>query len=198
MASKKTNVNVNRSQVIREFFEARPNSKAGEVITALSGKGVPVSADLVYAVKRKMRISKGRRKQTASSTASAATNGQAPNAAQPGVVAQRNGKPNKTEQVREYLEANPSATGTQAINALSRKGVRVTSSLVYSIKAKMKNRKGPAKQLGKRATTVTAKGAVASTSGSNDVASTVRKVKGLASEVGGLKKLMALVEALSE
>jgi hypothetical protein len=157
-----------------------------------------VSADLVYAVKRKMRIGKGRRKQTASSTASAATNGHVQTAAQTGVVAQRNGKPNKTEEVRDYLKANPSATAPQAITALAKKGTKVTPSLVYSVKAKMKSGKGPGKQHGKRAASVTSNGSVSSTSGSNDVASTVRKVKGLASEVGGLATLKALVEALSE
>ena len=89
MAGKKTNVNVNRSQAIRDFFEASPGSKARDVITSLSGKGVPVSADLVYAVKRKMRIGKSRRKQIAGSTASAATNGHTQTAAQTGVVARR-------------------------------------------------------------------------------------------------------------
>jgi hypothetical protein len=196
MAGRKSNVN--RSQVIREFFEARPKSKAGEVITALSGKGVTVSADLVYAVKRKMRISKGRRKQAASSTASAATNGHVQTAAQSGAVAQRNGKPNKSEQVRDYLETNPSATAPEAIAALAKMGTKVTSSLVYSVKAKMKASKGPGKQHGKRAASATAKSVVSSPSSSTDVVSTVRKVKSLASEVGGLKNLMALVEALSE
>ena len=62
----------------------------------------------------------------------------------------------------------------------------------------MKGRKGSGNQLSKSVASVTANGAVVSTSGSNDVLSTIRKVKGLASEVGGLKKLMALVEALSE
>ena len=196
MAGKKTNVNVNRSQAIRDFFKGSPNSKAREVIKGLSDKGIQVSEDLVYAVKRK--IGKGRRKQTAGGTASAATNGQAQNAAQTGAVAQRNGKPNKTEQVRDYLKANPSATALQAITALAKKGTKVTSSLVYSIKAKMKNRKGPGKQIGKSAASVTSNGAVSSTSSSNDLASTVRKVKSLANEVGGLATLKALVEALSE
>ena len=113
-------------------------------------------------------------------------------------MAQRNGKPNKTEQVRDYLEANPSATAPQAITALAKKGTKVTPSLVYSVKATMKSGKGPGKQHGKRAASVTAKGVVGSPSGSADVVSTVRKVKSLANEVGGLKSLMALVEALSE
>jgi hypothetical protein len=194
MAGKKSTVN--RSQAIRDFFKGSPNSKAREVIKGLSDKGIQVSEDLVYAVKRK--IGKGRRKQSASGTASAATNGQAQTTAQSGAVAQRNGKPNKTEQVRDFLKANPSATAPQAITALATKGTKVTSSLVYSVKATMKSGKGSAKQLGKRAASVTTNGAVASTSSSNDVASTVRKVKNLASEVGGLKQLMALVEALSE
>jgi hypothetical protein len=194
MAGKKSNVN--RSQVIREFFKGSPNSKAREVIKGLSDKGIQVSEDLVYAVKRK--IGKGRRKQTASSSAGAATNGHVQTAAQSGAMAQRNGKPNKTEQVRDYLEANPSATAPQAITALANKGTKVTSSLVYSVKATMKSGKGPGKQHGKSAASVTSKGAVSSPSGSNDLASTVRKVKSLANEVGGLPTLKALVEALSE
>jgi hypothetical protein len=196
MAGKKSTVN--RSQAIRDFWAVSPTSKAGEVIKALSGKGIPVSEDLVYAVKRKMRISKGRRKQTASSTASAATNGQAKNTAQTGAVARHNGKPNKSQAIRNYLEANPTATAAQVVTALSKKGVEVTPGLVYSIKTKIGSGKGSGKQLGKRAASVTAKGVVTSPSGSADVATTVRKVKSLASEVGGLATLKALVEALSE
>ena len=120
-----------------------------------------MSADLVYAVKRKMGSKKGRRKQTASSAASATTNGHVQTAAQTGVVAQRNGKPNKTEQVRDYLEANPGATAPQAITALAKKGTKVTPSLVYSVKAKLKSGKSSAKQIGKSATSVTTNGALA-------------------------------------
>ncbi len=195
MAGKKSTGN--RSQAIRDFWAVSPNSKAGEVITGLSKKGITVSADLVYAVKRKMGGKKGGRKQTATNAASVSSNGTGQTASSSSVVAQRNGKPNKSEQIRDYLEANPSATAPQAITALSKNGVQVTPSLVYSIKAKMGSGKSSGKQPSKSSPSATTNGAVASTSGSNDVVSIIRKVKGLASEVGGLKKLMALVEALS-
>ncbi len=87
---------------------------------------------------------------------------------------------------------------SSVVGALEQSGVKVASSLVYSIKAKMGKGKRPGRPRGKTKASATANGVVAPTSGSNDVASTVRKVKGLANEVGGLKKLMALVEALSE
>ncbi len=67
MAGKKSNVDVNRSQAIRDFFQGNPDSKAREVVKGLSNQGIQVSEDLVYAVKRK--LGKGRRKQMRRATA---------------------------------------------------------------------------------------------------------------------------------
>ncbi len=74
---------------------------------------------------------------------------------------------------------------------LADKGITVTTNQVYFIKGEMKGRK-------KKAQKVVAQVAVATDTTSGDAVKTILKVKGWATEVGGLKKLKALVDALSE
>ncbi len=199
MAGKQGDGTLNRSQAIRDFLVENPDSKAREVIQGLSGKGISVSEDLVYAVKRKMGKGKGRRKQTRRAAVGAASNGQTHTAAGDNTaVAEQTGKTNKSQLVRDYLEANRDIPASSVVGALAQRGVKVASSLVYSIKAKMGTGKRRGRPPGKRAVAAPVNGAAAPTASAHDIVSTIRKVKNLASEVGGLKKLMGLVEALSE
>jgi hypothetical protein len=62
----------------------------------------------------------------------------------------------------------------------------------------MTGRKSRRRRIRKNVEIVMANGAMASTTATSDVLATSKKVKGLATEVGGLRKLAALVEALSE
>jgi hypothetical protein len=71
----------NKSQSIREFLTANPESKAKEVVTALGKTGVKVNEGLVYAVKGSMKERKRRKKKVAkaamAATSTASSNGQA-------------------------------------------------------------------------------------------------------------------------
>ena len=98
---------------------------------------------------------------------------------------------NKSEKIREILKAHPEMRTNDIVSTLARQGANVTSTLVHFVKGKLKGRQA-------RKTQVRSDVAkVAETTNHADTVSIILKVKKLASEVGGLGKLKALVEALS-
>ena len=105
-------------------------------------------------------------------------------------MAKQNGV-NKSQAVRELLTKNPEMGAREVITALAAQGIKINPPLYYFVKGKMKGRKGRRRQ-GRK------KEVVAAPSVNGDALSTILKVKKLAAEVGGLKKLKALVEALSD
>jgi hypothetical protein len=109
-------------------------------------------------------------------------------------MAKRNDEINKSEEIRQLLRTNPKAGAKEIVSTLGQRGIKVSENLFYYIKGQLKGRKSRKKKAQKVVTKVAeATGAVRS-----DVVATIMKVKGLASEVGGMKKLKALVEVLSE
>jgi hypothetical protein len=101
---------------------------------------------------------------------------------------------NKSEAIRQLLKASPELSAQEAVAALAAKGIEVSDNLVYFIKGKIKGRKGRKK----KAQQVVAKVAETNNVPKSDALATILKVKALATDVGGLKKLKALVEALSD
>jgi hypothetical protein len=99
---------------------------------------------------------------------------------------------NRSEEIRKLLTANPKITAKEVETALGEKGIKTSPNLFYLVKGHMKGRKAKKR----KAENAIAK--VASTTGTVDPLSAILKIKHLASEVGGLKKLRSLVEALSE
>jgi hypothetical protein len=99
---------------------------------------------------------------------------------------------NKSEEVRQMLKANPAITAKEVVAAMSAKGLKISDQVYYYVKGQMKGRKGKKKRAQKMIATV-----AASTGATrNDALATILKIKALANEVGGLKHLKALVEAL--
>ena len=98
---------------------------------------------------------------------------------------------NKSEEIRQLLRANPKIKAKEVVSTLAGRGIKVTDTLVYFIKGKLKGRRGRRKKAQQAVATAAA-------TGYSDPLTTIRKVKGWANEVGGLKKLKALVDALSE
>src|SRR5262249_2727105 len=94
---------------------------------------------------------------------------------------------NKSEAVREYFAKNPDTKVKDLVAALAATGVDVKPNLVYLIKGKLKGEKHRAR-------------AAAATPVANNgsALATIVKVKKVAGEVGGLRTLKALVDALSE
>ena len=93
--------------------------------------------------------------------------------------------------IRDVLQDNPKLTAKEVVATLAKKGLRVKEGLVYFVKGRMKGRKGRRKKAGQMVARVTA-------TGNSDPVATILKVKKWAEEVGGIKKMKALVDALSE
>jgi hypothetical protein len=77
---------------------------------------------------------------------------------------------------------------------LRAKGIKISDHLYYFVKGNLLGKQARKKQAGK----MVAKVAETTGTGNGDAVSTILKVKSLANQVGGLKRLRALVEALSE
>lgn len=94
---------------------------------------------------------------------------------------------NKSEEVRKLLGDNPALTAKEIRDTLAQRGIDVTGGLIYLVRGKMNAKKR--RQTRDKVTRVT--------SGQGDPVAIIHKVKALATELGGLKKLQALVEVLS-
>lgn len=93
---------------------------------------------------------------------------------------------NKSEEIRQMLRANPKVTVREVADALKAKGIKASDKLFYLVKHKMLNAKKTSKI---KATPTNAQ--------VSDALATLLKIKHLANQVGGLKKLKALVDAMS-
>ena len=103
-------------------------------------------------------------------------------------MAQPQAKVNKSEEIRTLLEDHPDAKAREVVDTLWHdKGIKVNSAQVYFIMGKLKGRK---EQAGKVVSEVP--------STSSDPLTTILKVKSWAAEVGGMDKLKAIVDELSE
>jgi hypothetical protein len=114
-------------------------------------------------------------------------------------MAKKTASLNKSEEIRELLKANPKMKAKEIVSTLSGKGVNVTEALVYFVKGKLRGRKVRKRRVNKKAAKVAEKVAkVGVTTNGTDTLSVILKVKKLASEVGGMGKLKAMVEALGQ
>ena len=108
-------------------------------------------------------------------------------------MAKRKNGVNKSEEIRQLLKANPKITAKE-VGPLWNKGIKASEKLYYLVKGKILGRQAHKNKARK----MVAKVAESTGTGSADALSTILKVKSWANEVGGMKKLRALVEALSE
>jgi hypothetical protein len=106
----------------------------------------------------------------------------------------RSGEVNKSAEIRKLLEKNPELKAGEVIELLGMKGIEIKPNLYYFIKGKMTGRKGRRKKVKQMVANVTA--TMGNSPKTGDVVATILKVKHLAAEVGGLKKLKVLIEAL--
>ena len=106
-------------------------------------------------------------------------------------MAKRKSGVNKSEEIRQLFRSNPEMSVKEVVSNLAGRGLKVTDNLVYFIKGKMKGRQGRHKKARQMVANVSA-------TGNTDPVKTILKVKAWANEVGGMKKLKALVDALSE
>src|SRR5690348_14105846 len=98
---------------------------------------------------------------------------------------------NKSEEIRQLFRSNPKMPVKEVVDTLAGRGIKVPDALVYYVKGHMKGKKSRRNKARQMVAKVAA-------TGNHDPVATILRVKGWASEVGGLKKLKALVDALSE
>lgn len=178
-----TKPEASKSEEIRKLLMANPSMSAGEVQTVLAKQGISVTGGLIYFVKGKMKGTKQRQGAKAKTAAVAKTGSTQKTDTQGSEV-------NKSNEVRELLAQNPKAPAKEIQETLAKRGINVSGNLIYLLKSKA----GAKRRRQKREKVAQ----VVSTSGHGDPVVTIRKVKALASDVGGMKKLTALLEALSE
>ena len=106
------------------------------------------------------------------------------------------GEVNKSQAIRDLLKENPKIKGKEAVAKLAANGIEVKNSLFYLVKGKISGGKTRRRKVQSNAVAV----AVASPAHPTpaDALATIRKVQALASDVGGLRTLKQLVDALSE
>lgn len=99
-------------------------------------------------------------------------------------------KVNKSQEVRKYLTANPKADSAAVIAAMGETGVKVSPTMVYYVRSKMKQvlRKEKRDRVA----------ASSRESGAINPVEVVLRVKDLAREVGGIAHLKQLVDLLAE
>jgi hypothetical protein len=98
---------------------------------------------------------------------------------------------NKSDEIRQLLKASPDMSVKDIVSTLAGRGIKVGDNLVYFVKGKMKGRQARRKKGRQMVANVAA-------TGDSDPVKTILKVKAWANEVGGMNKLKALVDALSE
>ncbi len=105
----------------------------------------------------------------------------------------KKGEVSKSAQVRAILEKNPKTPVKEIVSALKAKGIKISDNLVYGIKAKLHHKKQKIKRQKAMATSQQ----IVGRNGTSPV-DVIRKVRGLADEVGGIKSLKELVDILAE
>jgi hypothetical protein len=101
---------------------------------------------------------------------------------------------NKSEEIRQILRANPKVSAKEVSDTLRAKGIKISDKLFYLVKGNMLGKQSRKKRAAKMVATV----AGTTGTGNADALTTIIKVKSLANQLGGLKKLKALVDALNE
>lgn len=167
-----------KSEEIRRLLNGNPSMSAGEVQAVLAKQGISVTGGLIYFVKGKIKGTKQRHGTNAKAAAAVNTH-----------VAQKS-EVSKSYEVRELLAQNPKSSAKEIQATLAKRGIIVSSNLIYLLKSKA----GAQRRRQKREKVAQ----VVSTSGHGDPVATIRKVKALAAEVGGMRKLITLAEVLSE
>ena len=97
-----------------------------------------------------------------------------------------NGSLNRSQAIRDVLTENPKMPSKDVVTALAGKGIKVRPSLVYFVKGKM--RRTRRRQIGTRM----------SEAGVANPVDLILKVRSLAEQAGGIRKLKQLVDALAD
>ena len=110
----------NKSQSIRDYFNANPKAKSSDVVNALAKDGITVTANLVNLVKSKHNKRHKAKKSASTSQTVAVT---------------KKPEVNKTQAVRDFFKANPKAKSQEVVEAMAKQGITISANYVGNIKA---------------------------------------------------------------
>ena len=117
-------------------------------------------------------------------------------------MAKKKAVPNKSQEIRDYLAANPAAKPKEIVAAMKSKGIKVSAQFVSSVKSSSKT-KGPTKRRGRPAgsknkTTVARK--TTTPRGSSDTVSvnSLLKVKRVIEEIGSIEEVKSALNTLEK
>ena len=181
----KATAKVNKSQAIRDAFTELPKAKAKEIVAHLNEKGVEVSEQLVYQVKKVAKKKAGKKPGKARQA----------KAASPAKIAAASSSKksvNKSEEIRTLFTATPTASAKEVVAKLKAKGIAVSENYVYGVKKTLTP--------GKKATAKVAPAKIAaapSMNGKLGFGASITLVKSTAEKVGGLAALKEIVDALA-
>jgi hypothetical protein len=106
---------------------------------------------------------------------------------------------NRSAAIRDLLKEKPDIKASDAITDLAAKGVTISDHLFYKVKGMLAGRRTRRRKAHRKAMgVVVAAGSINAPVVKSDALATIRKVKTVAAEVGGLRTLKAIVDALSE
>jgi len=106
-------------------------------------------------------------------------------------VARKPNEPNKSEAIRQVLEVRPKLSAAEVVQAVAEEsGLSVTTALVYNVRASLRNGKKSKNKNKKPVEAATAKP-------SGTPLQLVLKVNDLATNLGGIKYLKQLVDAMA-
>ena len=181
----KAKAEVNKSEEIRTIFKTTPTASAKEVVATLKAKGIDVSENLVYGVKKKMKPGK---KKTPKATAKAAA---------PVVAPSSEKSVNKSEEIRAVFTATPTASAKEVVATLKAKGISVSENHVYGVKKTLGKKKPGRKPKAMATVKVALTKAVPSSNGVLGVGASITVAKAAAEKVGGWSALKEIVDALA-
>jgi len=124
---------INKSQAIRDYYKLNPKAKTQEVVDALAKKGITVTVGLVNNVKsthNKKRAAKRAAKGQVVETKGVVT-----------VAKSVDKKPSKTQAVKDFYKKNPKASNQEAVDALAKEGITITTNYISNIKSNRKKRR---------------------------------------------------------
>jgi hypothetical protein len=96
---------------------------------------------------------------------------------------------NRSEEIRALIEKNPKMKGSEVVQALNERGIKVSGNLVYLVRAKMGHRRRKAR----RAAAINA----GVRNGVPNPVQLILDVRALAERTGGVRQLKQLVDALA-
>lgn len=189
MAKKGAKRDGSKSVAIQNYLDANPGVGAQAVKYALAKDGVDVSVGLVNKVKYAKPSGKaGKKKATA-----------------------RRGRPKVTggastsDQIRAYMDANPTATRPEIRDALNAQGVGVSTSLVNAVYVKYLAKQGKkvksargGRRAGRPAAVRSAAPRANAVDGSQLSAAELINAKGLVDQLGGIEKVRQALSLLEQ